>query len=146
MNLLDICMVAGANLANLLVIGVFLGKLLRRKAFERGMGLGLIAVGAGLLVGAAFNLAGQRGWWLAALPLPFVLFCVVDYVLDYRLNSNFRATAWAIPYLVLFYAGLIGLVGYAFAVAKPAGFVTLATYFGALSISLVTYRRVGHGI
>ena len=49
------------------------------------------------------------------------------------------------PYLLLFYAGQFAMIGYAFLVGRPAGAITLATYFASLGATWWSYRHVGHG-
>jgi hypothetical protein len=40
----------------------------------------------------------------------------------------------------------MGMIGYAFIVGKPFGFVTLATYFANLAATFYSFVRVGHGV
>jgi hypothetical protein len=72
-------------------------------------------------------------------------YLAVEYMLDYRLKSNFRQTRWLGPYLLLYYLGLFALIGYAFLVDRAAGFITLATYFINLAATGFSYSRVRHG-
>ena len=57
--------------------------------------------------------------------------------------SNQAAYLW--PYLALYYAGVLALVGYTFGLGIVHGFVTLGTYFLCLGATWYSYAKVGHG-
>jgi uncharacterized membrane protein len=61
-------------------------------------------------------------------------------LLDYILKLDFRKSRLLGPYLVLFFLGQIGMIGYAFAVGALQGFVTLATY--SLCLGAMRYAHV----
>ena len=86
-----------------------------------------------------------RDIWLVVLPLPLVIFMLVEWLLEYRLHVEFRKTRWLGPYLLLYYLGLFGMIGYSFMAGRAYGFITLASYFLSLFASLYSYRKVGHG-
>jgi hypothetical protein len=142
---LDAAAVVLANLANLLVIVVFLARAWHRPDISHAAGIPLMALALPLAAAAVANAAAGRAWWLVWLPVPFVVHCAMELWLDYVHPSDFRHT-WVLgPYLALFYTGAIGLVGYGFAVSRGAGFLTLVTYFLGLAATGYSYRRVGHG-
>jgi len=142
---IDIALFVIGNLVNLLMIGVFLSRPAGLETVE--LVLGIVFVTLALPIGAAvlLNILGQREWWTTILPAPLILFCVVEFVLDYVLKLDFRNTALLWPYLILFYLALIAMIGYAFGVGKPYGFATLGTYFLNLLATWYSYSRVGHG-
>lgn len=78
------------------------------------------------------------------LPLLMVVFLAFELLLDYILEINFRNTWLVGPYLLIYYAACMGMVGYAFLVKVPYGFITLLTYF--LQVSLGVYTRIVTGI
>jgi hypothetical protein len=49
------------------------------------------------------------------------------------------------PYLILFYAALGAMIGYAFLTKKIFGYLTLVTYFISLLSTWYSYSRVGNG-
>jgi hypothetical protein len=75
------------------------------------------------------------------LPLPLILHSIVELLLDYILKLDFRRTRLLGPYLVLFYLGQMGLIGYAFVVEPAYGFVTLATYFLCLGATRYAHAK-----
>jgi hypothetical protein len=140
----DACVFGIANLFNLLTGGMFLLRAVGRA--KVGQILGWAAVGLGLPLASAawLNFQTGRAWAYWALPLIVVLYCLLEFVLDGVLKSNFRRTRLLGPYLGVYYLGLMALIGYAFLVGKVFGFVTLGTYFMNLAATLVSYQRVGH--
>jgi len=139
-GMLDLVVVIAANLYNLLMTSIFLGRPKGWRRFERIAGF--VMVGLALPLGAAvvLNALGKREWWFVVLPLPLILHCVVELLLDYILKLDFRKTRLLGPYLVLFFLGQIGMIGYAFAVGAVQGFITLATYF--LCLGAMRYAHV----
>jgi hypothetical protein len=63
------------------------------------------------------------------LPLFFLFFLVLELVLDYILNLEFRGTQLLWPYLISFYVSQLAMIGFSFAAFRKYGFVTLSTYF-----------------
>jgi hypothetical protein len=144
-RIVDIALFAIANLVNLLVIGIFLSRPKRLERVEYVLGLVLEALALPIGAAVVLNVLGQREWWRAVLPSLLILFLVVEGVLDYILKLDFRRTRLLAPYLVLFYLGLIGILGYTFAVGKMYGLITLGTYLLGLAATGYSYSKVGHG-
>ncbi|MGD8466363.1 MAG: hypothetical protein PVI09_21100 [Anaerolineae bacterium] len=141
---IDLMVVLAANLFNLLMTAIFLTRPRGWKRFERIAGLLMVSLAVPLAAAAILNFVQGRRWWFVILPVPLILHCVVELLLDYILRLDFRRTRLLGPYLALFYLGQMGLIGYAF-VAKPVyGFVTLATYFLCLGATRYAHAR-GYG-
>ncbi len=134
-----------ANLANLLMIVLFLSRVVKARRVEFYVGLGLEALGLPLVAAVLWSLLQKREWWTVVLPSLLIAFLIVELILDYMLKLDFRHTAWLGPYLGLYYLALMGMIGYTFLVSKPYGFITLATYFLNLLATWFSYARVGHG-
>jgi len=138
---IDLVVVVVANLFNLLMTSIFITRPKGWKRFERVVGLVMVALALPLGAATTLNLLGKRDWWFVALPLPLILHCVVELLLDYILKLDFRKTRLLGPYLLLFYLGQMGLIGYAFVVAPACGFVTLATYFLCLGATRYAHAK-----
>ena len=144
-RIVDITLFVIANLVNLLMVGIFLA---RPKGLERvEFVLGIVVVAMALPVGAAVisNILGKREWWTTVLPLLLLLFLVIELLFDYILKIDFRSTALLWPYIIVYYLGLMGMVGYSFLIGKPYGFVTLGTYFLNLFATWYSFSTSGHG-
>lgn len=103
--------------------------------------IGLIVIIMGFSLGyiAFFNKKKRRDMWKVYLLLPIFLFFVVELILDYILKLDFRSTILVGPYVLFYYIGLWGLIGYAFRFDKKWGFLTLATYFLNMFLSILPY-------
>jgi hypothetical protein len=103
--------------------------------------LGIVGMVMGFVLGyiAFLNKKNKRDKWEAYLLIPILLFFIVDLILDYVLTFEFRSTAIVGPYVLLYYVGLWGLIGYSFRFDKKWGFVTLATYFMNMVFSVLAH-------
>jgi hypothetical protein len=125
----DLVLFGIANLVNLLVAVILLSRTYGFERFAHGIGIAVIVMAIPITVAVLVNMLERRDWWAIVLPLPLALFCVVELVFDYLLNLQFRTTSLLWPYLIIYYFGLIGLIGYSFGIGKRYGCVTLGTYF-----------------
>ena len=144
-QVVDLAVFAAANLMNVLLIGIFLSRPYGLKRAERVLGLISVCLALPLGLAAILNWWGQREWWTVVLPGLLAVFLVVELLLDYVLKADFRRTRLLGPYLLLYYAAVMGMVGYSFLVGEVYGFVTLATYFLCLFATWYSYAKVGHG-
>ncbi len=146
-QIVDVGVAVIAVLVNLLMIGIFLSRALTggRGAVEHTIGWVLEFLALPVLLAIAVNISRGREWWSWVLPGILVAFLLVELALDYVLHVDFLRTALLGPYLALYYLALMGMIGYAFLVGKPYGFVTLATHFLGLFATWFSYGRVGHG-
>ncbi len=144
-QVIDLAVIITANLANLLLAGMFLARAVGQTRYARILGTGVVVLAVPLAVAVALNALNGREWWTIVLPGLLVVYCATEFILDYLLKIDFRHTRLLGPYLLLYYAGLMGMTGYAFLVDTLAGFVTLATYFVGLAATLYSFVRVGHG-
>jgi uncharacterized membrane protein HdeD (DUF308 family) len=103
--------------------------------------LGIVVMVMGFALGyvAFFNKKNKREKWEVYLLIPIFLFFIVDLILDYVLSFDFRSTAIVGPYVLLYYVGLWGLIGYSFRFDKKWGFLTLATYFMNMVLSVLAH-------
>ena len=91
------------------------------------------------------NLRDRREWWTIVLPSLVITFLIIEIILDYILQIDFRNTRLLGPYLLLYYMALFGMIGYSFKIGKKYGFVTLITYFINQIATFYSYFLVGHG-
>jgi hypothetical protein len=140
----DLAVVIMANLANLLLVGMFLARAFGEPRLSRDLGTAVVVMAIPMAIAAVGNIMEGRDLWLVILPALVVLYCAVEFVLDYILKLDFRQTSLLWPYLGLYYLSLMGMIGYAFIISKPLGFVTLATYFVNLAATFYSFARVGH--
>ena len=142
-RILDLAVILVANLVNLTVLVIFLARARRAERLEYVLGLVVVAAAVPAFVASMLNLGWARPWWFWVLPLPLVLYCLVELLLDYVLKIDFRNSALLWPYLAVYYAAALALVGYAFAVHRIWGFVTLATYLLSQLAAWYAYNKLG---
>jgi hypothetical protein len=137
----DLVVVVAANLFNLLMSAIFFTRPKGWKRFEQVVGLVMVALALPLGAAVILNAREQREWWFVVLPIPLILHCIVELLLDYMLKLDFRRSRLLGPYLALFYLGQMSLIGYAFVVKPAYVFVTLATYFLCLGAARYAHAK-----
>jgi hypothetical protein len=142
---IDLTVFVIVNLTNLLLAVMFLFRGRGRPKVGNAFGWAAVLLGIPLLALAFLNALGGRPWWTFVLPGLLVLYDAVEFVLDHLLKFDFRHSRWLGPYLGLYYLALMGMIGYAFIIGKPYGFITLITYFINLAATAFSYARVQHG-
>lgn len=141
----DVALVVITNLFNLAVAGIMASRVGRWKRLERALGWLSNALALPVGIALILNILGRREWWAIVLPGLFLAFLLIELILDYILKLEFRRTRLLGPYLLLFYAAQMGMIGYAFLVREVYGVVTLVTYFLCLGSTWYSYAMVGHG-
>jgi hypothetical protein len=140
-RILDISVFVVANLTNLLLAVMFLLRGCNRPRTGNVFGWSAVVLGIPLFGVVILNGLANRPWWTLALPALMVAFDLVEFLFDFLLKFDFRHSRWVGLYLVLFYLALMGMIGYGFAVGKPFGFITLATYFVSLAATWYAQSR-----
>jgi hypothetical protein len=143
-RLIDIIAIAVANLMNLIMIPIFL---LRIEKVEHPQVVELIWIALILVLAVVVvvNIMARREWWTVVFPLLLGVFLMVEVALDYIARIDFRSTNLLVPYLLLYYISILGMIGYSFAAQKKVGFITLVTYFLSQIAAFYSYIKVGHG-
>jgi hypothetical protein len=136
---IDLAVVGMSNLINVLMVCLFAARLSGLPNVEYVLGVAAMIMGFALGYIAFLNRKMKRDKWLTYLLIPVFLFFIVELVLDYVLTFDFRSTAIVGPYILLYYAGLWGLIGYSFKFESKWGFITLATYFANMTLSILPY-------
>ena len=136
---IDLTVVYLANLINILIAFLFLARMSGLTEIENTLGIAVITMGFALGYIAYLNKKNRRDKWETYLLIPIFLFMIVELILDYILVLDFRSTIVAGPYILLYYMGAWGLIGYSFRFEKRWGFITLGTYFIMMILSIYPY-------
>jgi hypothetical protein len=139
----DLFVVYASNIINISMAILFAVRILGISLVEKALGIVVLFLGFALGYVAYRNKTNKRNRWEVYLLLPFFFFSIFELILDYILVLDFRSTAIVGPYLLLYYTSLWMLIGYGFRFEKKWGFVTLATYFLNMSLSLCQYFILG---
>lgn len=129
---IDITVFIIANLVNLLLVGLFFFRVSGFEQIAHTIGISITAMILPVGIIIILNIMGKREWWTIALLIPIILFFIVEIFFDYILKLDFRNNALLYPYSIIYYLGLIGILGYTFSIGRFFGFFTLFTYFLAL--------------
>jgi len=143
-SIIDCTLFLAANLYNLLMVAIFLSRPAGLARLEHNLGLFAVTLAFPLLAGVVLNAGLGRDGWFILLPVPLVIYLFVEWLLDYFLKLTFRNTRLLWPYLMLYYLGLLGMIGYTFMADRFYGFVTLFTYFLNLFATWYSYSKTGH--
>ena len=136
---IDLSVAYLTNLINVIMTILFTARIFSLPQVEYALGIVVMAMGFALGYIAFLNSKNGRDKWEFYLLIPIFLFFIVDLFLDYLFPFDFRSTAIVGPYIFLYYVGLWGLIGYSFRFNKKWGFVTLATYFLNMTLSVLTH-------
>lgn len=123
---------------------IFYFRIRQNKQAEHYLGLAVVFTAIPILIGLVLNY-NDNEIWKSILPLFTIVFCVLEYILDYILKSDFRKTRMLGIYLLFFYLAMFGLIGFSFLANKTYGYVTLISYFINLLLTWYSYSKVGHG-
>ena len=144
-RIIDMTFFIIANLVNILIICILLVRIRGKNKVESVLGIVVVVMALPMVAGDFLNFLGKREWWTFILPLFLILYCIIEWIFDYLLKLDFRNTKLFWPYLLIYYLGLMGMIGYSFSMGKPYGFVTLGTYFLNLFSTWYSYSKIGHG-
>lgn len=136
---IDLTVAYAANFINVIMALLFVVRIYNIPQVEDILGIFVMILGFGLGYIAFVNWRNRRDKWETYLLIPIFLFFIVELLLDYILNFDFRNTALVGPYILFYYVGLWGLIGYAFRFDKKWGFLTLVTYFLNTALSVLQH-------
>jgi len=130
--------------AFLLADAVFIARLMRSPGAERAFGLLLVALllpATYLLVSAsALSRPPIYAVWLGL----FLLFLVVELLLDYVLGAPFREVRWqVILYVTLFFGAFGGLIGVAGLAGRTWALAAIAGFLSVAVLAFVQHRVTG---
>ena len=136
---IDLTVVYLANLINILIAFLFIARMSGLTKIENTLGIAVITMGFAIGYIAYFNNKNRRNKWEIYLLIPIFIFMIVELILDYILLLDFRSTIIVGPYILLYYIGAWGLIGYSFRFEKRWGFITLGSYFLMMILSIYPY-------
>ncbi len=144
-SLIDSGMVVLANVFNLLVAAVFFSRAKGLRQVEWYLGIAVLLLALPVALCVIVNSSAKREWWTYILPIFLLTFCLLEFLLDYIIKSDFRSTDFVWIYLAIFYLASLAMIGYSFVVSQACGFLTLVTYFIALIAAWYSHAGVGNG-
>ncbi|TXT62677.1 MAG: conserved membrane protein of unknown function [Promethearchaeota archaeon] len=145
LQLLDFSIFIIINLANIFASLMFIGRV-KNQSMADISGKLFIFLGVPLFLIVLGNLFLLREWWYWIFPgilISFMVFSLmVDYIkkVEFRNPRNYRIL---IPFLLLYYIGLILTWGITWAIGVIYGIITMISYFMQLGASIYAGK---HGV
>jgi len=137
LDVFDLVFVITAVAFNLLIAGIFIADKKQHPRLIRTLGMTWLLPAIPLaIVFVHYLLAGQELWIIVCFGGIF-LYMLMELLLDYVLKIEFRKKLSVhVPYIVLEYLALFGLIGISFSVDKTWGYV-VSISFWVLMASLI---------
>lgn len=130
MESFDLSFVITAVIFNLLITGIFIAQKQAKDKLVRQFGI------TWLLLAIPLTVVYIRYWTLSKpawimIYFSFILFyMLVEWLLDYVLKYDFRAKKIIhIPYIILEYIALFGLIGISFDIDRVWGFIVTGSFW-----------------
>ena len=144
MNIFDLVFVLCAVAFNWLIIGVFIATKKERPELRAMFGVAFVSLGIPFtIVFIHYLLEGRDP--LTMVRFGFVLFYIaVELLLDYILKIDFRQKPLThVPYIVLEYIALFGLIGIAFSIDRTWGWMVSISFWAVLGSLIYLYWGKG---
>ncbi len=140
-NPYDLVFVLSAIVFNLLLAGVFIAQKKERPKLVRTFGILWLSLAIPLAVVFIHYLIVGRDLWIMIYFGFILLYIFVELLLDYILKIEFRQKKIThIPYIVLEYIALFGLIGISFAIDRTWGFLVSISFWILLASLIYLYR------
>jgi hypothetical protein len=130
-HILDLSEFIVINLFNISTFILFISRV-KKPRITRIIGIFNLMLGIPIMVIILFNLILGRAFWYWFYPLILIAFMIFCLVVDYIRKVEFRKPrklSILIPFLILFYVGVILMWGLTWILGAIYGFITGLTYF-----------------
>jgi len=140
-NPYDLVFVLSAIVFNLLIAGVFIAQKKERPKLVRTFGILWLSLAIPLVVVFIHYLIVGRDLWIMIYFGFIFLYIFIELLLDYILKIEFRQKKIThIPYVILEYIALFGLIGISFAIDRAWGFLVSISFWLLLASLIYLYR------
>ncbi|MBC8335946.1 MAG: hypothetical protein ISR59_00005 [Anaerolineales bacterium] len=137
----DLLFVLSATIFNLLIAGIFIAQKQANPRLVRKFGVAWLLLAIPLTVVYIRYWALSKAAWIM-IYFSFILFyMLVEWLLDYVFKYDFRTQKRThIPYIILEYIALFGLLGISFAIDRIGGFIVTISFWVLLGCLIYLYR------
>jgi hypothetical protein len=137
----DLVFVISAVIFNLLIGGIFIAQKRERPKLVRAFGISWLLLAIPFSIVFFHYISVGRQLWIM-IYFGFILFYFfVELMLDYVLKIEFRSKkSTHIPYIIVEYIALFGLIGISFAIDRTWGFIISITFWVLLGCLIYLYR------
>ncbi len=140
MEIMDAVFLVSAVAFNLLIAAIFIAQKWGKARLVRAFGIAWLLLGIPLLaVFILYLFAGREAWVM--IYFGFILgYMLFELLLDYILKIEFRQKPILhIPYIIIEYIALFGLVGISFAIDRTWGFIVAICFWILLGSLIYLY-------
>ncbi len=125
---------------NLLIAGIFIADKHGRPTWLRTFGMTWLFLAVPLgVVFIHYLLVGREPWVIACLA-GVLFYMLVEWLLDYVWKIEFRKKlSQHIPYIILEYIALFGLIGVAFSINRGGGYVVSIAFWVLMACLIYAY-------
>ena len=140
LGVFDLVFVITAIAFNLLITGIFIAQKKGRIDLVRKLGISWLGLSVPLGVVFLYYLREGRETWIMVYFGLIFLYIFVELLLDYILKFDFRRR-WGthIPYIVLEYIALFGLIGISFSIHPTWGYLVTISFWVLLASLIYLY-------
>jgi hypothetical protein len=140
LGVFDLVFVITAIAFNLLITGIFIAQKKGRIDLVRKLGIAWLGLSVPLGVVFLYYLREGRETWIMVYFGLIFLYIFVELLLDYILKFDFRRR-WRthIPYIVLEYIALFGLIGISFSIHPTWGYLVTISFWVLLASLIYLY-------
>lgn len=124
----ELTLVATAILVNLLLAAMFTAQARGRERIEALLHQLVLLAALPLAAVVYLNATAGEPWWAVVLPLPLAAHFGLEFLLEHVLGTELDPASIGGGYVLLYYAGLVGVTVYAFLIAAEYGFAVVAAY------------------
>lgn len=139
-NAYDLVFVLTAVAFNLLIAGIFVAQKRERPELVRIFGILWLSLAIPLAVVLVHYLIVGRELWIMIYFGFIFLYIIVELLLDYILKIEFRSRPILhVPYIILEYIALFGLIGISFAIDPTWGYIVSICFWVLLASLIYLY-------
>ena len=136
----DLVFVLCALAFNLLIAAIFCAQKRKRHKLTKIFGITWLTLAIPLAVVFIHYTIVGRELWITIYFVFIMLYMLVELILDYVLKIAFRQNkALHIPYIILEYIALFGLIGISFAIDRTWGFLVSISFWILLASLIYLY-------
>lgn len=139
-SIFDLVFVLSAVLFNLLITGIFIAQKHGRPKLVKIFGILWLSLGIPLLIVFINSLIVGRELWIMVYFGFIFLYMILELFLDYILHIEFRSRPLIhVPYIILEYIALFGLIGISFAIDPIWGYIVTVSFWLLLAGLIYLY-------
>lgn len=143
-QIIDTAVFIIANLINVLSMGFLYSRAKESEPLKTILRFFCLIMIFPLSIAVILNLVAKREWWTYILPIPIILFFILELIKGWVLKKDFenQPLIGIIIAIVLYASGISFMLLYSYQLGKLYGFITLTTFsINTLATFYTTYKK-----